>query len=229
MSEEKKKMKGVVVFFVNLYPDLGQDVRSTMNMIKEMNQPLANSLTEDGQYVALFVPTHREATRVEKIDYDGPFPRYMAKSLDIQKVGLQDGLKKKKKNMFQPEGSGKMRGIISLFCNFHPEIELDVPEIMELIRSINSEALAAIAQDGQYQILIVPTTKEASRVEKVDWESPFPRFVPKNTGKKGSVPKKVVTVVTEEDEDDDEDELEDEKDAVEDTDNDSEDKEESED
>jgi hypothetical protein len=28
-------------------------------------------------------------------------------------------------------------------------------------------------------LIIVPTTKEASRIEKVDYDSPFPRLVPK--------------------------------------------------
>jgi hypothetical protein len=94
MAEEKKKLKGVVVWFVNLYPDLGQSVEQTMQMVKEMNKPLIEKLVEDGQYVCLLVPTTREATRVEKIDYNAPFPRYMPKSLDIQKVGLRDNEKK---------------------------------------------------------------------------------------------------------------------------------------
>ena len=218
-TPSKTKMKGVVVFFVNLYPDMGQDVSITMNMIKEMNKPLADSLTADGQYVALFIPTHKEATRVEKIDYDAPFPRYMAKSHDIMKVGLQDGLKKKKSNfLFEQEGH-VLKGIISLFVNFHPEVKLNVSEVMTLIHNINADALAKIVEDGQYQVLIVPTTKEASRAEKVDWESPFPRFVPKTTGKKNVVPKKIVTVVTEDD-DDDEDDENDEDDKREDVDND---------
>ncbi len=221
-AKEAKKLKGVVVFFVNLYPDMGQDVYTTMKMIKEMNKPLTDNLSEDGQYVVLFVPTTKEASRVEKVDYDSPFPRYMPKSHDIMKVGLQDGLKKKKKkgstNMFLPP-TKSLGGVISLFVNFWPEMQLDMNEIMKLVYDINKEALEQVQADGQYVVLIVPTTKEASRVEKADYDMPFPRFVPKSTGKKG-VPTKVVTTLIgdddEDDEDEDDDELEDEKKDVED-------------
>jgi len=220
MTEEVAKkagaLKGVVVFFVNLYPDMGQDVYTTMKMVKEMNKPVADNLSQDGQYVVLFVPTTKEASRVDKIDYDSPFPRYMPKSHDVMKVGLQDGLKKKKqdktKNMFQPP-TQSMGGVISLFVNFWPEMRLDMNEVMKLVYEINKDSLAQIQADGQYVVLIVPTTKEASRVEKADYDMPFPRFVPKNTGKKG-VPTKVVTnlIGDNDDDEDDEDDLEDEKD-----------------
>jgi len=199
---ENKKLKGVIVFFINLYPDLGQDVHATMNLVKDMHKPLVDSLNEDGIYLPVFVPTHKEATRVEKIDYDAPFPRYMAKSHDIMKVGLQDGIKKQKNNMFQQQSS-VFKGVISIFVNFHPEMNLDVADTMNLIKSVNAESLTKIQGDGQYQILLIPTTKEASRAEKVDWDMPFPRFIPKLQGKKNAVPKKVVAIVSEDEEDED--------------------------
>lgn len=200
---ENKKLKGVIVFFINLYPDLGQDVHATMNLVKDLHKPLVDSLNEDGRYLTLFVPTHKEATRIEKIDYDAPFPRYMSKSHDIMKVGLQDGIKKHKNNMFQQQNS-VFKGVISIFVNFHPEMNLDIVDTINLIKSVNAESLTKIQEDGQYQLLLTPTTKEASRAEKVDWDMPFPRFVPKMQGKKNAVPKKVVAVVSEDDEDEDE-------------------------
>lgn len=200
---ENKKIQGVVIFFINLYPDLGQDVHVTMNLVKEMHQPLVDILNQEGKYPPIFIPTHKEATRVEKIDYDAPFPRYMAKSHDIMKIGLQDGIKKSKNNMFQQSSS---KGVISIFVNFHPEMNLDIADTMNLVRTNNAESLSRIQEDGQYQLLLIPTTKEASRAEKVDWDMPFPRFVPKVQGKKNTIPKKVVTLVAADDDDDDEDE-----------------------
>lgn len=202
---ENKKLKGIIVFFINLYPDLGQDVHATMNLVKDMHKPLVDSLNEDGGYLPLFVPTHKEATRVEKIDYDAPFPRYMAKSHDIMKVGLQDGMKKSKNNIFKQQND-VLKGVISIFVNFHPEMNLDIPDIMNMIQKINSESLSATQQDGQYQVLLIPTTKEASRAEKVDWDMPFPRFVPKMQGRRNTVPKKVVAVISDEEEDEEDEE-----------------------
>lgn len=194
--EEQVKLKGIVVFFVNLYPDLGQDVQISMNMFKEMSKNLIEVLTQDGRYVPLFVPTHKEATRVEKIDYDSPFPRFSANSYDMLKVAPKDTSKKKTdKNVFQLEAPAEdvgLKGFISLFVNFHPEVKLDVQEILNLIKSINAESLSKVADDGKYQFLIVPTTKEASRVEKVDLESPFPRFVPRSMSKRDLAVKKTI-------------------------------------
>jgi len=67
--------------------------------------------------------------------------------------------------------------------------------------------------DGQYQIVIVPTTKEATRIEKVDYEAPFPRLVPKANEKTKPIiaPKVTFTDDKDDDEGDDEkDELDDE-------------------
>lgn len=169
------KLKGIMIFYVNLYPDLGQELESTLAMIKEMNRPLIERLTKDGRYVYLLVPTTREATRVDKIDYDSPFPRYLPNSIDIHKNGLG---REKPASIFK-EGDDLMKGIITLFVNFHPDIKLDPSEVLRMIQKINEDNLAKIANDGQYQIMIVPTTKEASRVEKVDYDMPFPRFLPK--------------------------------------------------
>lgn len=168
------KLKGMVVFWVNLCPDMGQNTRTTLEMVKEMNQSLTDSMCEDGSYALIFVPTFKEATRIDKIDYDFPYPRYKAKSLDVLKCGI----KNPKKNVFQQSrGSGNITGIISLFVNFHPDIVSEIPETLKLIKEINKEVLELIDKDGVFKLLIVPTTKEGSRVEKVDWDYPFPRLV----------------------------------------------------
>ncbi len=185
MAEETNKLKGVVFFYFNLYPDLGQQVAATMQMIKEMNKPLIEKLSEDGRYVCILVPTTKEATRVEKVDYNSPFPRYMPRSLDVQKVGLTQG-KNNKANIFQSgfQNEPVFKGLLTLYVNFWPEVKLDPTEVMSIIRTINQEAFDRITRDGQYHFIIVPTTKEATRVEKIDWDNPFPRLVPKTTEKK---------------------------------------------
>jgi len=210
MADEAKKLKGVVFFYFNLYPDLGQQVTATMQMIKEMNKPLLDKLSEDGRYVCVMVPTTKEATRVEKVDYDSPFPRYIPRSLDVQKVGLTKGQKKKPVTIFQQE-EPLWKGLLTLYVNFWPEVKLDPNEVLNLIRTINQEAIQQITQDGQYQFMIVPTTKEASRVEKIDWDNPFPRLVPKSTEKKNKLnvipPKALLHGMDEGDESEDEEEM----------------------
>jgi len=187
----EKKLHGVVVLYVNMYPDLGQDIEVTMKMVKEMNKPLVDRLDEDGRYVVLFIPTTKEATRIEKVDYNAPYPRYMAKSADVSKVGLGDS--KKKHNMFkekaeEEEEEREWVGILSLFINFHPDIKLDPQETLLMIRALNEGAIKVITEDGRYQLILVPTTKEASRIEKVDYDMPFPRLMPKAVEKAKVVP-----------------------------------------
>lgn len=183
-NNDDKRLKGIVVFFVNLYPELGQDVKMTMNTYKEMSKPLIDSMTSDGRYVPIFAPVHKEATRIEKIDFDSPFPRFNPSSEEIVKSFAKP--KKKNKKIFQQEVEEKEKfsGFITLFINFHPEVKLDVQETINLIKEINSESLDLVNKDGSYSILIVPTTKEGSRVQKVDFDAPFPRFVPKSNKKK---------------------------------------------
>lgn len=208
MADVQKKLKGIVVFFVNMYPDLGQQIEPTLKMFKESAKSLIDRLQADGRYVIIFVPTTKEATRVEKVDYDAPFPRCVARSLDVLRDGVT--LRKKKQNLFEDDSACK--GFISIFLNFHPELKLDVNSVVALTQAVNEEAIKEIAADAQFDVIIVPTTKEASRVEKVDYDSPFPRFVPKPSGKtKLPIPvkkdyKKIDDSVEEEDDDEDEDE-----------------------
>ena len=62
-----------------------------------------------------------------------------------------------------------------------------------------------ITEDGRYQIMFVPTTKEANRIEKVDYDEAFPRFVPRSVK---SRPALMLAREDEESEDNDEEENE---------------------
>lgn len=209
MTEEAKKLKGVIVWFINMYPDLGQSVDHTLHMIKEMNKPLMERLAADGRYVCLMIPTTKEATRIEKVDYDAPFPRYKAKSYDVLKMGLSEN-DNKPKQVFVPKEERSFGGLVNLFINFHPDSQFEVTEVLPLVQSINEDAFRIIVEDGQYHFMIIPTTKEASRVEKVDFDMPFPRFTPKAETNSASIVNKLLRAIEGEedkvkDDEDDED------------------------
>ena len=173
------KFKGLVIFWVNLHPDMGQDTRETLEMVKDANKSLVDYMaTEDGRYRFLFVPTFKESTRIEKIDFDEPFPRCMARGVDVYKYGIQE---KKEKNIFKPDNPTSefsLKGIITLFINFHPETNVDIPHTLELVREINKEVIDLVDSDGRFKMIIIPTINEGSRAEKVDWDMPFPRIIP---------------------------------------------------
>ena len=174
-----KKLKGIVFFFVNMYPDLGQEIEPTLRMFKESTKSLLDRLQADGEYVVFFVPTTKEATRVEKVDYDAPFPRSVP---HLMAPVQYETPVKRKKNMFvnEPEvdDEAKSKGFISIFLNFHPEHKLDQKALLTMVRAVNDDSIQRIADDRQFDLVIVPTTKEASRIEKIDYDFPFPRFVP---------------------------------------------------
>ena len=188
------KLEGVIVWFLNLYPDTGQSVETTMRSVKEMNQPLMQSMSEDGRYVCLLIPTTKEATRVVKVDYDAPFPRYMPRSADVNKLGLPSNEKKPKKT-FAQQDDYVFNGLINLFINFHPEVKFEVDEVLSVIKEVNKEAFDLISKDGRYQIMIVPTTKEASRIEKVDFDMPFPRLTSEGKSNTNNISKIVKEMI----------------------------------
>lgn len=70
-----------------------------------------------------------------------------------------------------------MKGIITFYINYHPDLGQDLTQTVEVFRQVNKDLFDAIAADSDYRVAIVPTTKEACRIEKVDFEKPFPRFV----------------------------------------------------
>lgn len=76
----------------------------------------------------------------------------------------------------------KMEGVIMFYLNYNPDIEgVTLREQVELFKELNAEFIKELEIETCYRVAIVPTTKEASRVEKMDFAHPFPRFVPNNT------------------------------------------------
>lgn len=69
----------------------------------------------------------------------------------------------------------KSKGFIVFYINYFPELNQNSDDIVKAIRAANQEALDKIKAEGLYDIMFVPTTKEATRVEKIDYEKPFPR------------------------------------------------------
>lgn len=73
-----------------------------------------------------------------------------------------------------------MKGILTFYINFHPDLGQDVSQTIEIFRQINKSLFDEINSESEYRVAIVPTTKEACRIEKIDFDKPFPRSVPKN-------------------------------------------------
>lgn len=82
-----------------------------------------------------------------------------------------------------------MQGIVTFYVNVNPDEGLDVTQTIELFRNANKELLES-AKESDYQIAIVPTTKEACRVEKVDFDKPFPRAISLNQREIESIEKR---------------------------------------
>lgn len=75
-----------------------------------------------------------------------------------------------------------MKGIIVFYIDVHPECNQETQQVVDLMVRINQPVLDRIKADGDYQVIFVPTTKEACRVEKIDFDKPYPRFLPKTHG-----------------------------------------------
>jgi len=76
-------MKGILTFFVNFFPENGENAQETLQFIKEFNKDLIEQCTAN-DYGVMFVPTTKEASRLEKVDWDHPFPRYVAPHIDLE-------------------------------------------------------------------------------------------------------------------------------------------------
>lgn len=80
-------MKGIVVLYINFYPDHNQDITQIIKLIKETNKELFDKINDGMDYQVMLVPTTKEACRVEKIDFDKPFPRFLNKThVDLVEV-----------------------------------------------------------------------------------------------------------------------------------------------
>lgn len=73
----------------------------------------------------------------------------------------------------------KMSGIINYYL-YIPEGTPDGSTIIDLFYKVNQSVFDKIIKESGYVIMVVPTTvKEACRVEKIDYEKPFPRYASK--------------------------------------------------
>jgi chlorite dismutase len=70
-----------------------------------------------------------------------------------------------------------MKGIVAFYINFHPEYNQDIQASIDIVLKANKEVMEKINKESDYMVMLVPTTKEACRVEKIDFEKPFPRFL----------------------------------------------------
>ena len=75
-------MKGFIVFYCNYYPELNQTAEVHMQIAKNQNTDLIAMLKEEG-YEVMFIPCTKESTRVEKVDLDLPYPRFVAPHMDV--------------------------------------------------------------------------------------------------------------------------------------------------
>lgn len=77
-------MKGIVVFYINFHPEYNQEIQSSIDVVLKANKEIMDRINKDSDYQVMIVPTTKEACRVEKIDFDKPFPRYIARThLDV--------------------------------------------------------------------------------------------------------------------------------------------------
>lgn len=73
-----------------------------------------------------------------------------------------------------------MKGIVTFYVNIHPSEGQDVAAIVEIFKTANKELIERVNKESDYVVAVVPTSKEACRVEKIDFEKPFPRSIPMN-------------------------------------------------
>lgn len=73
------KLKGIIFIYINYQLENGQDGVQVSQMFKEINKNLFDGIKEM-DYNIVVVPCTKEACRVEKVDFDKPFPRYTAKT-----------------------------------------------------------------------------------------------------------------------------------------------------
>jgi CO dehydrogenase/acetyl-CoA synthase gamma subunit (corrinoid Fe-S protein) len=62
-----------------------------------------------------------------------------------------------------------MKGLVVFYINQHPDAGQDVKATVDLFNQINREVIEKIQRECDYSVLMVPTTKESCRVEKIDF------------------------------------------------------------
>lgn len=69
-----------------------------------------------------------------------------------------------------------MKGFVTFYVNYSPDFGASPQEILDLWKTYNKETVEKL-RAADYEVMFVVTTKEASRVEKIDLDAPFPRHV----------------------------------------------------
>lgn len=87
-------MQGVITFYLN-YDIEKQKAQELINVFKQENKELLEELPKAGFFVAV-VPTTNEATRVEKVDFEFPFPRFAPRKADIMSLSSATPIIEKK-------------------------------------------------------------------------------------------------------------------------------------
>ena len=87
---DEKNLKGIIVFYINFSKDDSRNQEQFMSFIRDTNK-LWIERTEKEGYGTMFVPTVGEASRIEKIDFDFPFPRFLpATRRNVNATSIED-------------------------------------------------------------------------------------------------------------------------------------------
>jgi hypothetical protein len=70
-----------------------------------------------------------------------------------------------------------MTGIIVFYITYYSDLQQDLSGIIDLVLKTNVENAKSHQDQAGYDLMIIPTTKEACRVEKVDFDKPLPYCV----------------------------------------------------
>jgi hypothetical protein len=91
-------MKGIIAFYINFHPEYNQDIQTSIEVVIKANQSVMEKINNESEYLIMLVPTTKEACRVEKIDFDKPFPRFLTRThLDIEAYDKKKAEKEQQK------------------------------------------------------------------------------------------------------------------------------------
>ena len=62
-----------------------------------------------------------------------------------------------------------MKGILTFYVKYVPDKGETPEQVIDLIKSLNSEVFEKIKEDGEYLVMFVPTTGESSRLERTEF------------------------------------------------------------
>jgi predicted transcriptional regulator len=70
-----------------------------------------------------------------------------------------------------------LKGFVTFYINYFPDLEQNSEQLLVLMKSQNKELIERL-READYEVAFIITTKESTRVEKIDLDKPFPRFRP---------------------------------------------------